>query len=473
MSASALVDRDGELATLRAFLDEIADGPARLVFSGEAGIGKTVLWQAGVEEARGRFRRVLTCRGMEAEASLSYAGLSDLLGDVLEEAAPSLAAPRRRALEVALLLVEPGEESVDAHAVGLAVRDVLEVLARGTPVLVALDDVQWLDPASAGVLEVAFRRLSREPIGVLATVRRADGVPIPFGFDESLPEQRLTVLQVGPLSLGALRRLLSDRLDMHLTRSEIGRVQQASGGNPFFALELGRELVRLQARPGVGQSLRIPAGLKEAVGGRLAQLPEETLDTLLVAAALARPTVEMVAAAHGDTERVRAAISAAVADEIVELDDTRVRFTHPLLASICYERAPVWKRREVHKALASAVTDVEERARHLTRGAEGPDAAVALELDRAAEHAGARGATASAAELYELAVRLTPNERTESRRRTLNAARYHRLAGDLERSAALLWELLSEAPPGVERADALYELLNSMAGDRRMRKRTV
>ena len=277
MNATTLVGRDAELGELRAFLGEVIDGPVGLVLSGVAGIGKTSLWKAGVEEARARIGRVLTCRGVEAEASLSYAGLSDLLGEVLDEAAPSLAAPRRRALEVALLLTEPGDEALDAHAVGLAVRDVLEVVSRGGPVLVAMDDVQWLDPASAGVLQVAFRRLRGERLGVLATVRGAHGASLPLGLRDSLSERRLRELELGPLSVAALRHLLGERLDLHLTRSELGRVQQASGGNPFFALELGRELVRLQDKPAAGQRLRIPdepqrggrGAACEASGGRV------------------------------------------------------------------------------------------------------------------------------------------------------------------------------------------------------------
>ena len=470
MSAAALLGREAELGELRAFLAEVTEGPVGLVLSGEAGIGKTSLWRAGVEEAGACFGRVLTCRGVETEASLSYAGLSDLLGEALDEAAPSLAAPRLRALEVALLLAEPSDGALDAHAVGLAVRDVLEVLSRDGPVLVAMDDVQSLDRASAGVLQVAFRRLRREPIGVLATVRATHDESLSFGLRDSLAEQRLTELKLGPLSVGALRHLLDERLGLRLTRSELGRLQQASGGNPFFALELGRELVRLEDRPSAGQRLRIPAGLKEAVGARLAKLPEDASDVLLAVAALARPTVELVAAAHGDTERVRTAISAAVTSEIVELDDSRIRFTHPLLGAICYERAPVWKRREVHRALASAVPDIEERARHLALAAEGPDAAVAGELDRAAEHAATRDATAAAAELCELAAGLTPEDPPAYRRRVLRAAHYQRLAGELDGAAALLHRLLPQVPAGLERADVLLELLRTLSGDRRMRR---
>src|SRR5262245_891854 len=129
MSRRAVIGRDNELATLDAFLIEVAQGPAALVVSGEAGIGKTILWEAGVEAARDRFGRVLACRGAEAEASLSFAGLSDLLVDVFDEVAPALAPLRRRALEVALLLKEPEDASPDPRATGLAILDALRLLA--------------------------------------------------------------------------------------------------------------------------------------------------------------------------------------------------------------------------------------------------------------------------------------------------------------------------------------------------------
>ena len=183
MSSRPIVGRDEQLGSIQAFLAEVEQGPAALVLSGEAGIGKTILWETGVEEARERFECVLTCRGVEAEASLSFAGLSEVLVPVFEEAAPSLAPPRRRALEIALLLAEPGEEAPDAHAIGLAVLDVLHALAERGPVLVALDDAQWLDPASAGVLQIALRRLRREPVGLLATLRKGPGISTPFQLD--------------------------------------------------------------------------------------------------------------------------------------------------------------------------------------------------------------------------------------------------------------------------------------------------
>ena len=202
--------------------------------------------------------------------------------------------------------------------------------------------------------------------------RRTPDVVTPFELDRSFPDDRLTRISLGPLSLGAVHNLLEERLGLDLTRPELARVQEATAGNPFFALELGRELVRTNTRPTPGQALRVPESLQELLGGRLARLPGETLDVLLEVAALARPTVELVAAVQGDRERVLEALEAAVREGVVELDDSRLRFAHPLLASICYERAPLWKRRAVHRALAEAVSDVEERARHLALAAEAP-----------------------------------------------------------------------------------------------------
>jgi DNA-binding CsgD family transcriptional regulator len=468
MHAAAVIAREEELGSIEAFLAELAEGPALLVLSGEAGIGKTILWEAGVEQAEGGTSRVLTCRGVEAEALLSFAGLSELLAPVLDETAASLPVPRRRALEVALLLAEPGGQAPDAHAIGLAVLDVLRTLAERGPVLVGLDDVQWLDPSSAGVLQIAFRRLRREPIGVLATLRAGSDATAAFPFERSFPRERTVRLTLGPLGAGALRQLLIGRVGLELTRPELTRVQEATAGNPFFALELGREFARTDTRPAAGQALHVPESLQELLGDRLARLPGETLDVLLQAAALARPTVELVATAHGDRERVLTALGAAVREGVVEHDDERVRFVHPLLASICYEQAPVWKRRAVHRALAGAVKDVEERARHLALAAEGPDAAVASELDAAAELAAARGATGAAAELSELAADLTPGDSGLARRRRLQAATFDRLAGDVDLAATKLHRLLEVVPHGTERADVLFALATTFSAEPRV-----
>jgi DNA-binding CsgD family transcriptional regulator len=457
-----VVGRDEELRWLRAFLVEVDEGPAAFVLSGEPGIGKTLLWEETVEEARGRVGRVLSCRGVEAEASFAFAGLSELLTDVLDVAGPALAPPRRRALEVALLLAEPGEHAPDAHAIGLAVLDVLRVLAERGTVLVALDDVQWLDASSAAVLQVALRRLRAEPVGILATVREAPNLTVPLELERCVPAERLTRLSLGPLSLGAVHHLLREELGLELTRAELARVQETCRGNPFFALELARDGTRLEP----GRRLHVPDSLGALLGERLARLPGETRDILLTAAAAGRPTVDVIVTAHGQQEAVEDALELAVREGVLELDDSRLRFAHPLLASICLEQATARKRRAVHRTLGDAVHDVEERARHLALAAEGPDAAVASDLDAAAEHAAARGGTAAAAELSELAADLTPPEDArEHRRRRLAAADFHRFAGDGERAAALLEQLLAEVPSGPERADVLFGLVMTLRGE--------
>jgi DNA-binding CsgD family transcriptional regulator len=463
---TVVVGRDEEFDFIRAFLADVERGPAALVFAGEPGIGKTVLWEAGVDDAQERFGRVLFHRSVEAEALLSFAGLSDLLTEVLDAVAPSLTPLRRRALEVALLLAEPGDEAPDPRALGLALLDVLRALADDGPVVLALDDLQWLDPSSAGVVQMALRRLRDERVGVLATLRAAPGAAAPIELDRVFSEQRFERLWLGPLSLGALRRLIAERLGLELTRPELARVQETSGGNPFFALELGRELQRTGTRPAAGQTLRVPESLRELLGGRLARLPTDSGDVLLVAAALARPTVDLVAATHGDREVALDALAAAAREGVIDFDGSHVRFAHPLLASICYEQAPPWKRRAVHHALAGAVDDVEDRGRHLALAADGPDATVAAALDAAAEHAAARGAIATAAELGELAAGLSPDGAAPARRRRqLQAARFQRLGGSAERAVALLEDLLQQAVSGVERSDALFELASTLRHD--------
>ena len=457
--AMQVIGREQELSSIEAFLDRVDEGPSALVLSGEPGIGKTILWEAGVEEAEDRFGRVLSHRSVEAEAALSFTGLSDLLTPVFDEVAPSLAPLRQRALEVALLLVEPGEHAPDPRAIGLALLDVLHALAAEKPMIVALDDLQWLDPSSAGVLQIALRRLRNERVGLLTTVRTAPDVVSSVELDRSFPDERLERLSVGPMSLGALHHLLRERVGLELTRPELVRVHEASAGNPFFALELARELVRTNARPQTGKALPVPESLNELLGGRLARLPTDAGDVVLFAAALARPTVELVVTAHGHRETVTEALETAAREGVVELDALRLRFAHPLLASICYEQAPIWKRRAIHGALARAVSDVEERARHLALAAEGPDTIVASYLEAAADQAAARGATAAAAELSELAAELTPDDPALARTRRLRAATFHRLAGDAEPAKALLDQLLTEVPPGVERADVLFELV--------------
>ena len=161
MPATDVIGRDAELALTEDFLDALATGPSGLVIEGEAGAGKTTLWLAAVEEARERGYRVLETRPAEAEAGLPFAGLGDLVESTLDEVLDELPEPQAEALRVALLLAPPGDAPPDERAVAVAVLGVLRELARTGRVLVAVDDVQWLDPPSAKVVSFAWRRLRR------------------------------------------------------------------------------------------------------------------------------------------------------------------------------------------------------------------------------------------------------------------------------------------------------------------------
>lgn len=467
MAGGPLIGRKTEMAALNGFVQGIPDGPACLVMIGEPGIGKTALWERAVEDARRTGGCVLLHRAVESEAALSFTGLADLISPVFEEASPSLPEPQRRALEVALLLAEPGDADLtDQRAVGVAALNILKAVAARKRVVLAIDDLQWLDRSTAAVLGVALRRLHAEPVGLLATVRQAPGACVPLDLDRSFSDEQLKKVMVGPLSLGDLHRLLTERLDLALTRPELARVWESAGGNPYFALELGRELVRTNTRPEAGRNLRPSQTLRDLLVRRLTSLSATTLDVLLFAASLAQPSVELVARAYGDPDRVFESLEEARRETLIGLADGRVGFSHPLLAAICYEGATPWRRRSVHRLLAEAVSDPEERARHLALSLEGPDERAASELQRAAQRAGSRGATAAGAELAELAARLTPDHNQEGgRQRRMQAAALHRLSGDLERASGILDRLLGEIPPGVERADVLYALATSMRAD--------
>jgi AAA ATPase domain len=189
-AASAIVGRDAELATIQGFLQDLPSGPRALLIQGEAGIGKTTLWRAAISAATHRGYTVLPSKPVEIETKLSFTGLGDLLEQHVEEVLLRLPDPQRRALEIALLRADAAGSPPDQRAVSLAVLSALRVLASSTPLLVAIDDVQWLDPSSASVLAFAARRIDRGPVGVVACLRLAPGHADPLGLDEAFPETR-------------------------------------------------------------------------------------------------------------------------------------------------------------------------------------------------------------------------------------------------------------------------------------------
>jgi DNA-binding CsgD family transcriptional regulator len=440
--------RDEELKSLHAFLTLLATGPSAFVIAGEAGVGKTTLWRAGVDAARECGYLVLEARPVEAEAKLAFAGLGDLLDPELEQLLDALPAPQADALRVALLLERPRGLPPDERTVAVAVLKALRTLAASRPVLVAIDDLQWLDAPSAAVLDFAWRRMRDQSAGLLIARRAGEPAPSARGEDEG------GGIVVGPLSLGALHRLLRERLDVVFPRPVLRRVHTASGGNPFFALEIARSLRERAVPLGPVEALPIPEKLHELPGVRLARLPARCRKALCAAAALSQPTAAILEAVLGEDSVF--VLKPAIEAHVVECENDIVRFTHPLLASAAYSAASTGERLGLHRRLAEVVHEPEERARHLALATEVPDELVAAELEHAAEHARAHGASAAAGELCEEARRLTPPDALiDLGRRTVAAAGYRFDAGDTAEARILLEGILESGADGSRQAEAL------------------
>jgi len=456
MARTAVVGRDAELGRVAAFARSLLGGPTALVLEGEAGAGKTTLWEEALDRTAD-LARTVSCRPVQSEMALSYAALGDLVGDALPGLLVELPAPQRRALEVALRLEEAGGGSTDHRAVAAGLLSLLVALARERPLIIAIDDLQWLDRSSARSLGFAFRRLSTEPIALLATLRKDPGSPSAPELTDLLGDRRAQRLHVGPLSVGAIQHLLADRLDLTLPRTALLYLHETARGNPFFAIELGRALVEADSLPGPGEPLPVPGDLQALLVKRIRRLPAAVREALLLAALLPEPHEHVLATALGGgwTD----AASRARRDGIIEVRGTMVRFVHPLLAAVVAGEASDAERRDAHRRLADSTDDAAERARHLALAATGPDEGVAAVLEEAAREATRRGAPDTAAELAELARKLTPDDRPRDVcRRSTIAGDASFAAGDSVRAVELFTEASAVAASGSERGDALWRL---------------
>jgi DNA-binding CsgD family transcriptional regulator len=443
-----LIGRQWEIAGADRFLDDIAAGPGAMVLEGDAGIGKTTVWRAVVDAARRRSYRVLVCRASESESALSFLGLGDLFDGVDEAVLDALPEPQRRALEFALLR-SSDEGSLDRVAVARGTLELIRACASETPTVLAIDDVQWLDAPSVDVCRFVAHRLTDERVGLLLSVREAGTSPLEL--NQAFPGGKLVRLRLEALELDELEEVVRLHLPVSFSQPTWQALYQISGGNPFFALQLAEALERRGSAP-LGEGLPIPTTLAEAMRERLAMLSAVARSTLLPVAALAQPTLSLLREAATEPDGVEEAVHAGV----LEIDGERVRFTHPLLGSFVYGEASDAERRDMHRLLAPLVTDREEHALHLARGALEPDEGVAFILEATAEEAAKRGHLEVAAELAEHAVRLTAAERAEDRtRRMRETAGFLIAVGDAPRSRELLEELVAQLPASEERARAL------------------
>jgi len=467
-STPRVVGRARELAAIERVLDAVDDGLAGLVLEGDAGIGKTTLFEATVAAATGRSWRALASRPTPGDADLSFTGLIDLFDDLDDAILAELPAPQRRSLEVALLRRE-GDERTEPGAVALAAVRVIRSMARVRPVLLAIDDLQWLDRPTRRTLEFVVRRIRAEPVVILLSQRHetspvstATGSPAPAveAMTAAIGNGTITRLRVGRLPIQGVYQLLHERLGLTLGHPALVRVHEASGGNPLFALELARALIESAGRVVPGRPLPVPDRLNDLLRRRLERLSARTRRVLLGVAAMANPSLDELRRAFDlppmpdvpdDLERAERA-------GLVEIHGRVVRFSHPLLAAVVYAAATPPELRRLHGRLAEVADDPEARARHLALSTVEPDEAVAAALDRAATSATARGATDIAAQFAENVFALTPASSDAAHRRALAAGSLAVAAGDQVRGRELFERGQEAARTGAERAEALLRL---------------
>jgi DNA-binding NarL/FixJ family response regulator len=446
---SIVIARAGELSTIERFVGASADRAAVLVLEGEPGIGKTTLWEAAIDAARNRQLRILAARASGAEAQLSFAGLTDLLEDVDGDAFAALPAPQRLALDVALLRSVPAGAPPEPRAIALGLLNVLRALAGGGPLVVAVDDVQWLDSASAEALAFAARRLDGEAVSFLLARRPGSRSDLERVLERRRPER----LHVGPLGLTATGRLLFERLGLNVRRQLLRRIVEATRGNPLFALELGRTLAE-HGPPATGEEMPVPDVVEDLLGTRVAGLPHP-LRRLLLAVALSGDLRASQLMEIGDPADVDDAVEAG----LLVVDRDHARPSHPLLAAAAKQRSTAGERRDLHVELARVAADEELRAFHLALATELPDEELAATVAAAAAAAAGRGAAQEAVVLAEHALRLTP-EPDGPNRRLLALGDYLNVAGEQARLTELLAPQLESLPPGEARVKACLLLSN-------------
>jgi DNA-binding CsgD family transcriptional regulator len=437
--AQALAGREPELALLDERLLAARDRGGALVVRGDAGIGKTALLQAARRSAIDQGLATLVTAGFQAEAHIAFAGLHRLLRPVLGSL-DRLPGPQRAAIQAAFGLREAA--APDLFLIALASLDLLSEMAAAAPLLLIIDDAQWLDVATGNVLTFVARRLELEPIVMLFAVR--DG-SAPWIDEDDLPELRLQPLD--DASSAAVLEASAPGLESGLRR----RILAEALGNPLALAELPRA-VASGFDPTAAAPLPLTERLERAFAARLSGLPASVRTLLLVAALDDGGDQERILTAasilEGGTIGV-AALADAQAAGAVTVDGDDLRFRHPLVRSAVYQRSLAPERRAAHKALAQVYRGDPDRAVwHLAAASDGPDDQIAAELEALADRAAKRGAAAVAVAALDRASRLTSQDLPRGRL-LLRAAWLAYELGDLDASGDLVRDAqhLALGPP--------------------------
>ncbi|MFN8121358.1 MAG: AAA family ATPase [Thermoleophilia bacterium] len=444
-----MVGREADLGVIEAMLTASGRAPRMLLLEGEAGIGKSTLWRAAIARAAELGHPVLRARPSPSERGLAFSALADLLDGVPDARIDELPGPQADALRAALLRGPAADMQSDPRALGRGLATILSVLSARRPLLLAVDDTQWVDHASARALVYALRRL--EERAVHAVLTRRSGEPEEVDLAAELGPA-LSRHRVGPLDPGAITDIVRAGVGTAPSRPQLERIIRVSRGNPFHALEVARALEGADAEG----MLAVPDDLRRLTRGRMRRLPRGTRAALLRAAALAHPTTLLVDAA--------ALAPAEEADIVTVGDDGVITFTHPLFAEAVYAAAPRARRRLLHAELAAHAGDPEQRAHHLACAGDGPDERIAAALDEAADRAERRGAPGVAAgHAAHAAKRTPPADASGVRRRLLRAAALRLRAGDADAARAHAERVVASEPSGPVRAEALFLTAQALA----------
>ncbi len=436
-----VVGRETELATLLACVDRLgASGPATATVIAPPGMGKSAVAVAFRDALAGRELTVLTARPLVAEDRLSFSALSELLDTIPHEEYDALPAPQRAAIRSALLLDDG--DGAEPRAVAAAVRGVLQARAATQPLVILIDDAQWLDDASAAALGQSLRRLADAPVLVVAWARPS-GRPL----EEWLPDWPRTDVGLDPLPLSALFHVVREHLDVTLTRSELRAVAETSGGNPLHALEFARHRAH---GPG--------ASFEGLLSERVLALPRPTRTALLAAALCAAPTATRLAEALGRSiDQLLDDLEPAVAGQLIRLGGS-IGFLHPLYLEAAIDSAAAEERVAMHAALAAVEPLEEARVRHRALADDAADEALAVELTEASRRAWGRAAWLSATELLELAVERSEDPVARDERAVTLAQRL--ITNGDPRDAERILLRLREDPAGPSYWAAAVELCN-------------
>ena len=398
-----------------------------LVIRGEPGVGKTALLRYATDAAEGM--QILTAAGVESESELPYSGMADLLRPILDRRV-GLPASQRAALESALALGPA--IGAERFAVQLGALGLVAAAAESRSVLVLVDDLQWVDGASAASLFFIARRLSGTSVAVLFAARAITTVP---------GTERIPDLCLGGLAVDDSMRLLAEASGRSVPRDVATRLHQQTDGNALALTELVALLTppELEGRVPLPDPLPVGRNLENAFASLLDALPAETRAALIVAAANDGEDFATVASALSELGLAPASLDSAEASNVIARIGGKLEFRHPLIRAAAYQHATPDHRRAAHRALAAVLTNDDHRDRrawHLAASAIAPDRVIADELERASERARDRGSSPAAAAALERSARLTPDARQRAVR-LIAAAELWEQSGMSERAMTL------------------------------------